>query len=94
MAQEFDNTNRFVLFVNNDKQKDTHADRTGTVNIDGKEYWLNGWNKSNNVISGTVRPKEESKGRDSESWKKAQDRYGNKQVENADEPINLEDIPF
>lgn len=42
---EYDNTNRGALFVNDKKAKDTHPDRTGSINIDGVEYFLDGWIK-------------------------------------------------
>jgi hypothetical protein len=63
---EYDKTNRFGLFKNKDKQEDTHADLTGYVNIDGKEFWLNGWVNRNEdgslkFISGSVKPKTERK---------------------------------
>jgi len=42
---EYDNTNRGVLFKNEEKLQDTHADYNGTINVDGEEYWLNAWIK-------------------------------------------------
>jgi hypothetical protein len=42
----YDNTNRGVLFVNDRKEKDTQPDRTGTLNVDGVEYFLDGWLKT------------------------------------------------
>lgn len=33
------------MFKNQRKEKDTHADMTGEVMIDGKVYWINGWRK-------------------------------------------------
>ena len=59
----YDNTNTFTLFKNNKKTQDSHADYNGSVNIDGVEYWINGWIREpksggQKFIGGTVRPKE------------------------------------
>jgi uncharacterized protein (DUF736 family) len=40
---EYDNTNRGVLFRNNRKEKDTHPDFTGSINIEGEDRWLDAW---------------------------------------------------
>ena len=42
---EYDNTNRGVLFKNEKREKDTHPEYTGTINVDGVEYWLSAWVK-------------------------------------------------
>ena len=42
----YDNTNRGVLFVNDKKEDgDKKPDRTGSLNVDGVEYFLDGWIK-------------------------------------------------
>lgn len=64
MSQQYDNTNKGVLFVNDRKQSDTHPDRRGSLNIDGKEYWVSGWDKQTSrgdTISLSVQPKEAAK---------------------------------
>lgn len=45
MSKSFDDTNRGALFVNERKEKDTHPDFTGRINVDGKDYWLSSWMK-------------------------------------------------
>jgi len=63
MSQQYDNTNKGVLFINDRKERDTHPDRKGSINIDGKEYWLSGWDKQTSrgdTISLSVQPKEGS----------------------------------
>lgn len=44
---DYDNTNRGVLFANERKQDgDRKPDRTGTLNVDGVEYFIDGWLKT------------------------------------------------
>jgi hypothetical protein len=60
----FDNTNRGSIWPNKRKQQDTHPDFTGSINVDGKEYWLNGWRRKEGAspespsMTFTVRAKE------------------------------------
>lgn len=41
----FDKTDTFSLSRNERKASDKHADFTGSLNIDGVEYWLDAWTK-------------------------------------------------
>ena len=41
----YDNTNSGALFINDRKQNANHPDLKGSINIEGVEYWLSGWNK-------------------------------------------------
>jgi len=42
----YDNSNRGVLFMNDKKEQgDKKPDRTGSLNVDGVEYFLDGWIK-------------------------------------------------
>lgn len=62
MATEYDNTNRGVLFINDRKESEQHPDRTGTINVGGKEYFLSGWLKTSKqgkqFLSLSVKPKD------------------------------------
>jgi hypothetical protein len=57
---QYDNTNRGVLF-REDKQKDEDRDYSGSINIEGTEYWLSGWVKTSKrrtkFLSLSVKPK-------------------------------------
>jgi uncharacterized protein (DUF736 family) len=41
----YDNTNRGSLFINDRKESDNHPDFKGSINIEGKDYWLSSWKK-------------------------------------------------
>jgi hypothetical protein len=61
--KQYDNTNRGVLFRNSRKEKDTHADYRGHVNVGGVEYWLDGWIKESSkdgsqFMSLSIKPKQ------------------------------------
>jgi hypothetical protein len=58
---QYDNTNRGTLFTNDRKTSEKHPDLKGSINIEGKEYWLSGWfktGKSGGFTSLSVSPKE------------------------------------
>lgn len=61
MSGDYDNTNRGVLFKNEDKQSERHADYRGSINIDGKEFWLDAWLKTSKqgkkFMSLSIKPK-------------------------------------
>lgn len=54
--------NNGALFINDKKEKDTHPDYKGSINVDGKEYWISGWKRTSNggakYMSLAVKPKE------------------------------------
>jgi hypothetical protein len=43
MAEQYDNTNTFVLFPNRDRKTDRHPTHTGKLNVDGVEYFMDAW---------------------------------------------------
>ena len=71
---DFDNTNSGTMFVNRDKYTDdtmralvdganpNWPDAKGTVNAEGKEFWLSGWRKTSasgkKFWSFSLKPKE------------------------------------
>lgn len=57
----YDNTNRWALNKNDRKEKETHPDYKGSINVDGTDYWLDGWIKdgaNGKFISGSLKLKE------------------------------------
>jgi len=91
---EYDNTNRGVLFVNDRKETETQPDRKGSINVEGKEYWLSGWIKESakgKILSLSIQPKEEK------DWVKPEVREKlTKEVvlEDGEELVDLSEIPF
>lgn len=58
---QYDNTNRGALFKNNRKAADTHADYTGTLNINGVDHWISAWvkdGKQGKFFSLSIKPKD------------------------------------
>lgn len=58
---EFDNTNRGVLFKNHKKEKDTHPDYRGNIDVNGTDYWISAWlkdTKAGKVLSLSVQKKD------------------------------------
>lgn len=41
----YDNTNTGIISKNDRKEKDTHPDIKGQINVEGVEYFINGWLK-------------------------------------------------
>jgi hypothetical protein len=41
--QQYDNTNTGVLFINDKGDNPKRPDRKGSLNVDGKDYWISGW---------------------------------------------------
>lgn len=62
---DFDNTNRGSIWKNEKKDKDTHPDFTGSLNVGGVEYWVSAWKRKDGAsakapaLSFSVKPKDE-----------------------------------
>ena len=59
MSEQRDNSG--IMFKNDRKEKDTHADYQGECMIDGKPYWINAWikeGKRGKFMSFAFKPKE------------------------------------
>ncbi len=65
MSQQYDNTNTGIISKNDRKESDKHPDIKGSANIDGVEFYVNGWRKTRKDGSGffyslSFKPKEEA----------------------------------
>lgn len=48
----YDNTNSGILSRNERKEKDTHPDHTGQLNVEGVDYYVSAWIKERKDGSG------------------------------------------
>lgn len=84
---DFDDTNRGALFENDKQDNPNRPDYKGSLNVDGKEYWISMWEKTSKkglaYYSLAVEPKEDggSRGKNSEAWKQVQQKFGKKDAE-------------
>lgn len=63
MSQQYDRTNTGIISKNDRKEQDNHPDIRGSINVEGREFWLDGWRKERNDGSGSfyslrVKPKD------------------------------------
>jgi uncharacterized protein (DUF736 family) len=60
---EYDNTNSGALFANADRKTDKHPNARGTLNVEGREYWISAWTKTSKkgekYQSLSIQPKDE-----------------------------------
>ena len=60
---EFDKTNRGAAFKNEKKETENHPDLTGSLDVEGTEYWLSIWKKESKAgspfLSISIRKKED-----------------------------------
>jgi hypothetical protein len=96
MTEQYDNTNRGVLFLNDRKTTDKHPDRKGSININGKEYWLSGWNKQTSkgdTISLSVESKDAAKSGQSDRPAQRQESKA-AHVDASNGFVDSDEIPF
>lgn len=64
MAKNFDDRNRGSIWKNEKKETDKHPDFTGSLNVDGKDYWVSAWKRRPDAsekapaLSFSVKPKD------------------------------------
>jgi len=91
----YDNTNRGKIWGNDKKEKDTHPDFTGSINVEGVEYWVSAWKRKPNdnpkapALSFSIKRKDEQRSH------KQDEHFANDPF--ADSPVfgsQDQDIPF
>jgi len=45
MSKQYDDSNRGILFVNDRKEQEKDRDYSGSLNVDGHDYWVSGWKR-------------------------------------------------
>ena len=61
---KYDNNNRGSIWKNDKKTTDTHPDFTGTLNVDGTDYWVSAWKRKADAspnapaLSFSIKPKD------------------------------------
>lgn len=67
---QYDNTNKGALFRNNRKTSDSYPDFSGSVNVNGHDFWISAWVKQdkngNNYFSLSTRAKDGTSSRPSD----------------------------
>ena len=107
--KQYDRTNTGTLGKNDRRETENHPELTGSLNINGVEYWLNGWIKvagptarvpGQRFISLTVKPKDglaeprkPAQGGGQQSPQKPRQEAPGQWQETPD-PFDDDDIPF
>lgn len=93
----YDNTNRGSIWANQKKQKESHPEFTGSLNVEGVEYWVSAWkrkpdaNPNAPALSFSVKRKDDNSGQSPQQASAAQNAAPQQQ-QNNDFPDD--DIPF
>jgi hypothetical protein len=62
--KKFDDRNRGSIWKNEKKESEKHPDFTGSLNVDGKDYWVSAWKRKPDAserapaLSFSVKPKD------------------------------------
>jgi hypothetical protein len=65
IMSEYDNTNRGSIWKNERKTTDKHPDFTGSLDVEGKEYWVSAWKRKEGAsakapsLSFSIKPKDD-----------------------------------
>lgn len=96
----YDNTNTGILYKNERRRNDKDAEYTGSINVDGDEFWVNAWVKQGKAgskmdgkkfFSLSLRPKER---RDDSRKSSRDERPTGPAGPGASQSIEEADVPF
>lgn len=82
MSKQYDDTNRGSIWKNERKTKDTHPDFTGTLNVEGREYFFDAWKRKEGAgpkapaLTFRIKPKDEAAGGHPDRFRKGRDDDG------------------
>lgn len=88
---EYDNTNRGSIWKNEKKETDKHPDFTGSLNVDGTDYWVSAWRRKEGAsdkapaLSFSIKKKD---------GKAPPTRSGSKPTQNRHDDMGGDEIPF
>lgn len=88
----YDDTNRGQIWGNDKKTSDSHPDFKGSINVEGKEYWLSAWKRAPDAnpkapsLRFSVQPKEQQGSQQSGQQASYQAQQPNNEIDS--------DIPF
>ena len=90
----YDNTNRGALFKNAEKKTDKHPDYSGSLNVDGADFFLDAWIKKSEsgrtFLSVSVKRKEKQQ----EAPRPVPKTHGQQKAESRSFADMDDDIPF
>ena len=93
MMADYDNTNRGAIFKNDKKETEKHPDFTGSLNVEGKEYWISAWKRRPDQSEKAPALSFSIKAKDSGNTQR-QDQKQNKQNDGTGFDGMEDDIPF
>ena len=94
---DFDSTNRGSIWRNEKKTTDNHPDFTGSLNVNGVEYWVSAWKRKEGAaakapaLSFSIKPKDEQP-QQSRQQSRRPDPISTGRPRQSD--MNDDDIPF
>lgn len=88
--EDYDQTNRGSIWKNEKKETEKHPDFTGSLNVEGKEYWISAWKRRADQSDKAPALSFSIKAKDETVNTQRQDSKPNKQEANS----FVDDIPF